>query len=260
MYLLRYTDISTSTPNFPHFRIWTFWPQKPKNSNLTNSFLVHYPQPKMNQKSPNDPKSILILTIKLLYTYVWKMLPVGALIWLALIWLIWARIAQPTSYHLKSNRWGDNFYEFKCAVTKACFFNMSSQTNSNTENKKKVLVSKAPYWRTENWLGSSSASLFWCSGNLSQCHTWIAQYCSYQCIYTFTWRLVPRTGTCSPQVLLWGKNNNKWSADFSSIRFINLSKDTKAPAGMHFLCLKCVRTTQMTDRQTLGISLDISHS
>ncbi len=35
---------------------------------------MHYPQPKMNQKSPNDPKSILILTIKLLYTYFWKTL------------------------------------------------------------------------------------------------------------------------------------------------------------------------------------------
>ncbi len=59
-----------------------------KNSNLTNSFLEHYPQPKMNQKSPKDPKSILILTMKLLYTYFWKTLPIGALIWLTLIWLI----------------------------------------------------------------------------------------------------------------------------------------------------------------------------
>ncbi len=49
---------------------------------------MHYPQPKMNQKSPKDPESILILTMKLLYTYFWKMLPVGALIWLTLIWLI----------------------------------------------------------------------------------------------------------------------------------------------------------------------------
>ncbi len=37
---------------FLHFQIWPFWPQKPKNSNLTNSFLAHYPQTKMNQKSP----------------------------------------------------------------------------------------------------------------------------------------------------------------------------------------------------------------
>ncbi len=90
------------TPFFLHFQIWPFWPQKPKNSNLANSFLMHYPQPKMNQKSQNDPKSILILTMKLLYTYFWKMLSVGALIWLALIWLIWAQITQPTSNHLKT--------------------------------------------------------------------------------------------------------------------------------------------------------------
>ncbi len=42
----------------------------------------------MNQKSPKDPKLILILTMKLLYTYFWRTLPVGALIWLAPIWLI----------------------------------------------------------------------------------------------------------------------------------------------------------------------------
>ncbi len=73
-----------------------------KDSNLTNSFFAHYPQPKMNQKSPKDPKCILFLTIKLLYTYFWKTLPVGALIWLAPIWLTWAQIAQPTSNHLKT--------------------------------------------------------------------------------------------------------------------------------------------------------------
>ena len=38
---------------------------------------MYYPQPKINQKRPKDPKWILILTIKLLYTYFWKMLPVG---------------------------------------------------------------------------------------------------------------------------------------------------------------------------------------
>ncbi len=56
----------------------------------------------MNQKSPKEPKSILMLTMKLLYTYFWKMLPEGALIWLAPIWLIWAQIAQPTSNHVKT--------------------------------------------------------------------------------------------------------------------------------------------------------------
>ncbi len=42
----------------------------------------------MNQKSPKGPKSILILTMKLLLTYFWKRLPIDASIWLAPIWLI----------------------------------------------------------------------------------------------------------------------------------------------------------------------------
>ncbi len=37
--------------------------------------------------------------MKLLYTYFWKMLPIGALIWLAPIWLAWVQIVQPTSNH-----------------------------------------------------------------------------------------------------------------------------------------------------------------
>ncbi len=92
------------TPFFPHFQIWPFSPQKPKNSNLTNSFLAHYPQPKMNQKSPKDPKSILILTMKLLQTYFWKTLPIDALIWLALILLAFSKsslIGPSSSNHLK---------------------------------------------------------------------------------------------------------------------------------------------------------------
>ncbi len=40
--------------------------------------------------------------MKLLQTYFWKTLPIGALIWLAPIWLAWAQISQPTSNHLKS--------------------------------------------------------------------------------------------------------------------------------------------------------------
>ncbi len=56
----------------------------------------------MNQKSPKDLKLILVLTIKLLHTYFWKMLPVGALNWLAQIWLTWAQITQPTSNRLKT--------------------------------------------------------------------------------------------------------------------------------------------------------------
>ncbi len=100
--LLRYGDISTFTPNFFHTSKFDLFDlRNQKNWNLTNSFLTHCPHPKMNQKSPKDPKSILILTIKLLYTYLWKMLPIGALIWLAPILLIWAQIPQPTSNHLK---------------------------------------------------------------------------------------------------------------------------------------------------------------
>ena len=60
----------------------------------------------MNHKSPKDPKLILILTIKLLYTHFWKKLPIGGLIWLKRIWLIWAQIMQPTSNHLKSKSFG----------------------------------------------------------------------------------------------------------------------------------------------------------
>ncbi len=68
-----------------------------------HKFLPHALSPThLNQKSLKDPKSILILTMKLLYTYFWKSLPIGALIWLAPIWLIWAQIAQPTSNHLKT--------------------------------------------------------------------------------------------------------------------------------------------------------------
>ncbi len=69
----------------------------------------------MNQKSPKDPKSILILTMKLLYTYFWKMLPIGPLIWLTLIWLIWAEIAQPTSNHVNiyeaESKYSDSWHD-----------------------------------------------------------------------------------------------------------------------------------------------------
>ena len=40
--------------------------------------------------------------MKLLYTYFWKMLPIGTLIWLTPIWLIWAQITPPTSNRLES--------------------------------------------------------------------------------------------------------------------------------------------------------------
>ena len=84
-----------------------------------NKLLPHALSPTlMNQKSPKDPKLILILTIKLLCTYFWKILLIGALIWLALIWLIWAQIAQPTSNHLKSTQFefGNDHIQDDCLL------------------------------------------------------------------------------------------------------------------------------------------------
>ncbi len=61
----------------------------------------------MNQKSPNDPKSILILTMKLLLTFFWKRLPIGDLISLTLISLAFSKSSQirpSSSNHLKTTR------------------------------------------------------------------------------------------------------------------------------------------------------------
>ncbi len=58
----------------------------------------------MNHKSPKDPKSILILTMKLLLIYFWKTLPIGALISLAPISLAFfksSQIGPSSSNHLK---------------------------------------------------------------------------------------------------------------------------------------------------------------
>ena len=46
------THFYINTPYFAYLQIWTFWPHEPKNLNFTNSFLEHYPQPKLNQNSP----------------------------------------------------------------------------------------------------------------------------------------------------------------------------------------------------------------
>ena len=68
---------------------------------IPSSYII----PNLNKpKSPKDPKSILILTMKQVYTYFWNTLPTGTLIWLAPIWLDWAHIAQPTSNHLERAR------------------------------------------------------------------------------------------------------------------------------------------------------------
>ncbi len=59
----------------------------------------------MNQKSPKDPKSIFILTMKLLQTYFWKRLPIGDLISLTPISLAFSKSSQigpSSSNHLKS--------------------------------------------------------------------------------------------------------------------------------------------------------------
>ncbi len=133
------------TPFFLHFQIWPFWPQKPKNSNLTDSFLTHYLKPKMNQKSPKDRKPILILTMKLLYTYWWKRLPIGALIWLTLIWLIWAQIVRPASNHLKSLEEEDQTFG------SGCIFQFNLHTFSKmTEGRKSQNVKK---YLITNWSG-----------------------------------------------------------------------------------------------------------
>ncbi len=103
--LLHFINILLSPNVCAFWDMETFLHSHPNFSALPNlTFMTSktHPQPKMNQKSPKDPKSILILTMKLLYTYFWKTLPVGALTWLAPIWLIWAQIAQPTSNHLKT--------------------------------------------------------------------------------------------------------------------------------------------------------------
>ncbi len=101
LYFLRYRSTSTSilhvfcTSKFELFDL--------KNPKIQNSYLVHYPQPKANHESPIDLKLILILTMKLLYTYFFLTLPADALIWLPPIWPVSAQIAQPTSNHPKTN-------------------------------------------------------------------------------------------------------------------------------------------------------------
>ncbi len=101
------TTAATFLHLYPIFSVLpnlNFLPSETQKFEL-DKFLPHpLSQPKMNYKSPKDPQSILILTIKLLYTYFWKTLPIGDLIWLAPIWLTFSKspqVAQPTSNHLK---------------------------------------------------------------------------------------------------------------------------------------------------------------
>ncbi len=147
----------------------------------------------MNQKSKKDPKLILILTMKLLYTYFWKTLPVGALIWLTPIWLIWAQIARPTSNHLKKpgklRRFHGSFEKGRCLehiskwlqvdlfkaflvlchwVLCSCFFSLKTFQlcfcNAALENK--------------NWLGEKFSA---CATGFGNC------FCTQLCFAVRTW-------------------------------------------------------------------------
>ncbi len=84
LYFLRYRPISTFDPIFSVLSNLNFWPKEPKNLNFPKSFVTHYPQPKLNNRSPNDPK-LIILTMEQVYTYFWQTLPAGALISVAII-------------------------------------------------------------------------------------------------------------------------------------------------------------------------------
>ncbi len=79
----------------------------------------------MNQKSPKGPKSILILTMKVLLTYFWKRLPIGASIWLAPIWLISPNHAT----HLKSPKKAIDPTPFCATRTKIFLFLLVSLLN-----------------------------------------------------------------------------------------------------------------------------------
>ncbi len=89
--------------SIPKFELFDLMNPKILTSQISSLSII--PNPKSNQKSPKDPKLILILTMKLLYTYFWKTLPIGDLIWVTPIWLAFSKssqITQPTSNHLKS--------------------------------------------------------------------------------------------------------------------------------------------------------------
>ncbi len=81
-------------------------------------------QTHLNQKSPKDPKLILILTMKqVLYTYFWKTLPVGDLIWLTPISLAFyksSQIGPSSSNHLKSATQKQNLTKSFLRVTHCC--------------------------------------------------------------------------------------------------------------------------------------------
>ncbi len=76
LYFLRYGLICLSMSHIFHpSKFELFDLKNPKILTLYFSFLVHNPQPKLNQKSPKDPKLILILTMKQVHTYFSLTLP-----------------------------------------------------------------------------------------------------------------------------------------------------------------------------------------
>ncbi len=87
LYFLRYRFISTSSPQiFIPSKFELLDLKNPKISqNFPRSNQSHYPQPKLNKKSPKHPKVIPIFTMKQVYTYFWWMMPAGVLISVALI-------------------------------------------------------------------------------------------------------------------------------------------------------------------------------
>ncbi len=70
---------------------------------------MHYLKPKLNQRSTKDLKSILILTMKQVYTYFWLKLLIGALIFVATILITFSKkhpsMEQPTLITLKQFEW-----------------------------------------------------------------------------------------------------------------------------------------------------------
>ncbi len=62
-------------PNLIILNICTIYPHKPKNSNLTNSLLTHYPLSNQIQKDPKDSNLKSIFTKKLVYTWFFPRLP-----------------------------------------------------------------------------------------------------------------------------------------------------------------------------------------
>ncbi len=64
-----WTHLSKHVAKFSPPKFELFDQKNTKIATLQFSFLVHYAQPKLNQRSPKDPKFFLILTMKQVYTH-----------------------------------------------------------------------------------------------------------------------------------------------------------------------------------------------